>query len=58
MKQICRQPTTLEIADELAMCVKSVENYSKQIKEKTEAKNLVGITMFALKNGYVNSYEL
>lgn len=58
IKLICRQLTTLEIAEELHLSVKSVENYSKQIKAKTEAKNIVGIVLFAVKNGYVSSYEL
>lgn len=58
IKLICQQLTTKEIAEELHLCIKSVENYSKQIKEKTKAKNIVGIAMFAIKNGYVGAHEL
>lgn len=58
VRLICHQLTTREIADKMHLCIKSVENYSKQIKEKIQAKNLVGIALFAVRNGYISAQEL
>lgn len=55
---ICQQLTTKEIADKMNLSVKSIENYSRAIKEKTNAKNLVGIAMFAIKNGIIKSEDV
>ena len=54
IRLICKQYTTKEIADKMHISIKSVENYSKNIKEKTETKNLVGIALFAIKNGLID----
>ena len=50
--------TTKEIADHLFMSVRSVEDYSKKIKDKTEAKNIVGIALYAVKNNIVSLNEI
>lgn len=58
IRMICKQFTTKEIADKMHISVKSVENYSKNIKEKTDTKNLVGIALFAIKHGLVNIADM
>ena len=50
MLLICKQLTTKEIARELFMSIRSVEEYSKRLKNKIDAKNIVGIALFAAKN--------
>lgn len=58
MKLICKQLTTKEIADQLFVSARTVEQHSHLIKEKIEAKNLVGIALFAVKNGIVGVHEI
>jgi DNA-binding NarL/FixJ family response regulator len=58
MKMICRQLTTKEMASELCVSDRTIEEYSKRLKQKTGAKNLVGIAMFAIKNQVVRMHEL
>ena len=58
MKMICQQLTTKEMAYEMSVSDRTIEEYSKRIKEKTGAKNLVGIAMYAIKNQVVRMHEL
>ena len=58
IKLICQQLTTKEIADRLHLGIRTVEDYSKRIKEKIDAKNLVGIALFAVKNHIVKLSEI
>ena len=58
IRMICQQLTTKEIADQLHLSIKSIEYYSKNIKEKIDAKNMVGIALFAVKNDIVKLIEL
>jgi DNA-binding NarL/FixJ family response regulator len=58
IKLICKQLTTKEIAYELHLSDRTVEEYSRRIKEKIDAKNLVGIALFALKNNIVSLEEI
>jgi DNA-binding NarL/FixJ family response regulator len=58
VKAICKQKTTKEIAHELHLSEKTIEQYSKKIKEKTDAKNLVGIALFAIKNKIVDMKDI
>jgi len=58
MRYICIQLTTKEIADKMKISSRTVEEYSHNIKEKIEAKNLVGIALYAVKNHLVNLNEI
>jgi two-component system, NarL family, response regulator NreC len=55
---ICFQLTTKEIADKMKISSRTVEEYSHNIKEKIDAKNTVGIALYALKNNIVSAIEI
>ena len=58
IRLICFQLTTKEIADKMKISSRTVEEYSHNIKEKIEAKNSVGIALYALKNNIVSAEEI
>lgn len=58
MKLICLQLTTKEIADKMKISARTVEEYSQNIKQKIDAKNMVGIALYALKNNIVSANEI
>lgn len=58
MKLICQQLTTKEIADKMKISARTVEEYSQNIKQKIDAKNMVGIALYALKNDIVSANEI
>lgn len=47
---ICEQKTTKEIAHELGICKRTVESIKAKIMFEIEAKNSVGIAIYAIKN--------
>ncbi len=55
---ICRQLSTKEIAAELRLSNRTIDDYRHKILEKTGAKNMVGIALYAVKNGLVTAGEL
>ena len=50
---ICKGLSTNEIADEIKLSPKTVENYRTKILQKTECKNSIQLVVYALKNGIV-----
>ena len=58
IKLICLQLTTKEIADKMKISTRTVEEYNRNIKEKIDAKNSVGVALYALKNKLVNADEI
>jgi DNA-binding NarL/FixJ family response regulator len=50
---ICREFTANEIAEKLHVSPRTVEGYRTKLLDKTGAKNLAGLVVFALKNGLV-----
>ena len=58
IKLICHQLSTKEIATELRLSTRTIDDYRYKIFEKTGAKNMVGVALYAIKNGLVNSAEL
>jgi DNA-binding NarL/FixJ family response regulator len=50
---ICKEYTTKEIAYDLHLSQKTIEDYSRRIKVKTGAKSIVGIALCAVKSGLV-----
>lgn len=48
---ICAEKPTKEIADTLFLGVKTIENYRTRIFEKTGKRNMVGLALFAYRNG-------
>jgi DNA-binding NarL/FixJ family response regulator len=51
IKLICEQYASKEIADKTSLTHRTVEKYRDNIMEKTGAKNMVGIVIYAIKNG-------
>lgn len=51
MQLICQQYASKEIASLLNMSVRTVEHHRENLQEKTGARNMVGIAMYAIKNG-------
>jgi DNA-binding NarL/FixJ family response regulator len=58
IKMICRQFTTKQIASELGLSPRTVEDYRHRIQEKTGARCAVGIALYAVKNNIVALNEL
>jgi DNA-binding NarL/FixJ family response regulator len=55
---ICKQQTNKEIASNLNLCTRTVEDYRNHIQEKTGAKNVVGIVLYAILHEIVLITEL
>jgi DNA-binding NarL/FixJ family response regulator len=53
LKLICQEFTTKEIAAFLNINLKTIEKYRERLLEKTGAKNLAGLVMFAVSRGVV-----
>lgn len=47
---ICNQYSNKEISEELHLSVRTIEGYREQILEKTNAKNTVGIVIYAIRH--------
>jgi two-component system, NarL family, response regulator NreC len=58
IRLICRQLTTKEMAHKMKISPRTIEEYSHNIKEKIDAKNTVGIALYALKNNIVSESEI
>ena len=50
LRLICQQRTTKQIGDEMCMSVKNVERYREHLLTKTNADNMAGLVMYAMKN--------
>jgi two-component system, NarL family, response regulator NreC len=51
LRLICEQFTTDEIAEKLHISPKTVEGHRNNLLEKTGAKNVAGLVVYAIKNG-------
>lgn len=49
--------TNREIAEKLCLAEQTVRNYLSEIYAKTENKNRVGLTMFAVRVGWIEAAE-
>ncbi len=54
MELICHQFTSEEIAEKLFISVKTVNGHRINILEKTGAKNIAGLVIYAIRNNIVN----
>lgn len=50
LKLICAECANTEIADKLCLSVRTVEGYRTKLFEKTGAKNIAGLVIYAIKN--------
>lgn len=48
IRLLCRELSTKEIAAEMKLATRTVENYRQNIQEKIGARNVVGIVLYAL----------
>jgi DNA-binding CsgD family transcriptional regulator len=53
IKLICQQLTAKEIADKLGFSFRTVESYKLAIQKKIKARNIVGIALYAVREGIV-----
>lgn len=51
IKLLCEQRTNKEIAGELHLSIRTVEWHRTQIQEKMEVRNVVGLALYAIRNG-------
>jgi len=54
LQLICEQNTTEEIAEKLFISPKTVNTHRNNLLMKTEAKNVAGLVVYAMKNGIAN----
>jgi DNA-binding CsgD family transcriptional regulator len=56
--QLCASELTYkEMADQLDIAVRSVDNYSRNLFEKTGCKSRVGLVLWALKNKIIETKD-
>jgi DNA-binding CsgD family transcriptional regulator len=53
IKLICKQMTAKEIADKLGLSFRTIESYKLTIQKKTKARNIVGIALYAVREGVI-----
>ncbi len=58
LQLLCKQYTSSEIADELVISIRTVENHRKHLIEKTGVKNTAGLIIFAIRNQLIIMDEL
>ena len=49
---LLKEMTSIEISKKLFISVKTVEHYRMKLLYKAGAKNVVGLVLWAIKNGY------
>lgn len=58
LKRICQENTNREIAEELSLSVRTVDNHRNKLLEKCEVKNTAGLVMYAIRHGLVDTADL
>jgi DNA-binding NarL/FixJ family response regulator len=58
MELICLQKSSKEIAVEMKLATRTVENYKSNIQEKIGARNMVGIALYAVFNQMVQQQKI
>ncbi|MEM7087200.1 MAG: response regulator transcription factor [Bacteroidota bacterium] len=51
LRLICKEYTTTEIGEALFLSPKTIEGYRKLLMDKTAARNMAGLVLFAVRNG-------
>lgn len=52
---ICREHTTPEIADKMALSPRTIEGYREKLLTKSGARNTAGLVLFAVKNQIIST---
>ena len=50
LELICKELTAVEIAEELSLSARTVEGYKRSLLAKSQARNVAGLVIFAIKN--------
>jgi DNA-binding NarL/FixJ family response regulator len=58
IQMICKEYKSKDIADKLFINVRTVETHRKNVMEKCNAKNIIGVILFALKNNIISIFEI
>lgn len=58
IKMVCREMSTKQIANSLFISSRTVDNHKKNIINKTQTKNFVGVILFALKINAISLEDL
>jgi two-component system, NarL family, invasion response regulator UvrY len=58
IKHVCAELSNKEIAHEMKLKTRTIEDYKSRLQEKLDAKNSVGIALYALLNNIVSIEEL
>lgn len=58
IKLICQQFSTKEISDKLFLSPRTVEGYRTKILEKMNARNTVGVVVFAIKHDLIQQEDI
>lgn len=58
IKMICKEKKSKEIADLLFINVRTVDSHRKNIMDKSNTKNFVGVILYALKNNLIEIEEI
>jgi DNA-binding NarL/FixJ family response regulator len=58
IKMICKEMRSKEIADHLFINVRTVESHRKNILEKTNSKNFIGVILYAVKHKILTVQDL
>lgn len=58
IKMICKEMKSKEIADKLFINIRTVESHRKHIMDKTDAKNFIGVLLYALRNEILSLEEI
>jgi DNA-binding NarL/FixJ family response regulator len=51
MRMICEELQNVQIAKKMSLGVRTVESYRERIFEKTGARNIAGVVIYAIRNG-------
>jgi DNA-binding CsgD family transcriptional regulator len=53
LKLICKQYTNPEIAETLDLGVRTIDGFRESLLKKTKSRNVVGLVLYAIKQGIV-----
>lgn len=53
LRYLCQELTSIEIAKHVFMSARSIDGIRQKLIRKTNTKNVVGLTLFAIRNGLI-----
>ena len=58
LKRICQESTNKEIAQQLSLSVRTIDNHRNKLLEKCEVRNTAGLVMYAIRHGLVDTADI